>query len=54
MIIRFGMDRIVGQRTFRHRAEPLLLGGGPEIVGAEETQREIDVAVRETVRRRIT
>jgi cell division protease FtsH len=49
MIIRFGMDRIVGERTFRHRAEPLLLGGGPAIVGAEETQREIDVAVRETI-----
>lgn len=49
MIVRFGMDRIVGERTFRQRAEPLLLGGGPTTVVAEETQREIDVAVREII-----
>lgn len=49
MIIRFGMDRMVGERTFRQRAEPLLLGGAPAIVGAEETECEIDVAVREII-----
>ena len=49
MSVRFGMDRIVGERTFRQRAEPLLLGGGPTTVVAEETQREIDVAVREII-----
>ncbi len=49
MIVRFGMDKTVGERTFSLRSEASLLGGWAGFSGAEQTQREVDVAARQII-----
>jgi cell division protease FtsH len=51
MVNRYGMDSVVGHRTFVRPAEPLLLGAGPTADVSDETRREIDVAMRDIIRR---
>ncbi|HEX5380123.1 MAG TPA: ATP-dependent zinc metalloprotease FtsH [Phenylobacterium sp.] len=51
MVARYGMDAIVGERTFMAPAAPMLLGTGPTSEAAEGTLREIDVAVRDLIAR---
>ena len=49
MVVRYGMDATVGERTFTSSAEPTFLGVEPRSATAETTQREIDVAVRDLI-----
>jgi cell division protease FtsH len=49
MTVRFGMDGKVGLRTFGLEADPFLLGGKVQLEAAEETRREIDLAVKALV-----
>jgi cell division protease FtsH len=46
MVVRYGMDATVGERTFTTPAEPLFLGVGRTSEMAEATQREVDLGVR--------
>ncbi len=46
MVVRYGMDATVGERTFTSSAEPAFLGVERRSETAEATQREIDVAMR--------
>jgi cell division protease FtsH len=49
MVVRYGMDATVGERTFTSAAEPAFLGIERRSETAEATQREIDVAVRDLI-----
>ena len=52
MVTRYGMDEIVGQRTYAPPPQPfLMMPGGGHVQAAEVTTREIDVAVRELLGR---
>jgi cell division protease FtsH len=51
MVNRYGMDAIVGERTFVNPAEPLFLGSTRSAEASEQTRREIDVAVRSLIGR---
>jgi cell division protease FtsH len=49
MIVRFGMDKTVGQRTFGTQADPFLFTGKVNVDASEETRREIDLAAKALV-----
>jgi cell division protease FtsH len=50
MVTRYGMDRIVGQRTYAPRSQASFLRTQDQAVSAaEETGREIDLAVRDLI-----
>lgn len=49
MVTRFGMDEVVGERTYSRTAPTFLGQQGNAVDAAEETGREIDVAVRAIV-----
>jgi len=51
MVVRYGMDATVGERTFAKPAEPLFLGSTAGADASEATRREIDVAVRALIAR---
>jgi len=46
MVVRYGMDATVGERTFTPSAEPAFLAVERRSEAAEATQRDIDLAVR--------
>ncbi len=46
MIVRFGMDKTVGERTFRSRGDFSFLASNPNVDASEATRREIDLATR--------
>jgi cell division protease FtsH len=46
MVVRYGMDTTVGERTFNMRADPFFYGGAINLDASEETRREMDLAVR--------
>jgi cell division protease FtsH len=49
MVTTFGMDSVVGERTYAHVVAPLLGTAAASVEAAEATRREIDVAVRDIV-----
>jgi len=52
MVTRYGMNPVVGQRTYMPAPQPFLPGGSADrVTAAEATAREIDVAVRDIVDR---
>jgi cell division protease FtsH len=52
MVTRHGMDATVGLRVYAPAPQPLLgVHEGREVVAAEESEREIDIAVRDIVAR---
>lgn len=49
MVSRYGMDAVVGERTFASQAEPVFLGSPASTDASEATRREIDLAVRSLI-----
>jgi cell division protease FtsH len=55
MVTRHGMDDIVGQRTYAPRPQSFLPGVAPDrIEAAPETEREVDLAVRDIIAHGLT
>jgi len=46
MVVRYGMDKTVGERTFNMQADPFFLGGNIGLDASEETRREMDLSVK--------
>lgn len=49
MIVRFGMDKSVGERTFSLHSDSLFLANHTNVEASEATRREIDLAARATL-----
>jgi cell division protease FtsH len=49
MVTRFGMDETVGQRTYSAPPQPFLGTPASGVEASEQTEREIDVAVRDII-----
>jgi cell division protease FtsH len=49
MVTRFGMDAIVGQRTYSAPPQPFLGTPASGVEASEATEREIDIAVRDII-----
>jgi len=49
MVTKYGMDEVVGQRTYAPKPQPFLAAQDAVVVAAEATGREIDLAVRNLI-----
>jgi len=52
MVTRYGMDQTIGPRTYSAPPQPFLMGAtGSRVEASQTTEREIDLAVRDIVKR---